>query len=133
MPKKDELYYKYNKLTPDQKEMVLVAENNYPNKSNAIYDNYMKKIKSGKYDYEKSIKGYLNLVTPARREMVKEQFYKEGGWQFKPSDDKKVAEILALQFYEQNKKEIKPKKESKRKISSRTTDKLMKMEKKGLI
>ncbi len=137
MPNKKDFFEKYDKLTPDQRELYLLSANNYPNKWNAIYDNYRRKVKSGKYNYEKSIKGYLNLVTPARRKAQKEIFYKEGGWSFKPSDDKKVAEVLALSFYEDNLDDIKKmqKKENKtstpyfakneqmRKISRRTTSK----------
>lgn len=107
MPNKKDFFQKYDKLTPDQRELYLISENNYPNQWNSIYDNYRRKVKSGKYDYEKSIKGYLNLVTPARRKAQKEIFYKEGGWSFKPSDDKKVAEVLALRFYEDNLDDIK--------------------------
>lgn len=128
MPKKDELFKKYNKLTPDQKEILLISENNYSNKFYAISDNYRRKIKSGKYDYEKSIKGYLNFVTPIRRRMNKEY----PAYNFKPSDDKKVAEVLALQFYEANLDNIKKmnKKLAMRNLNSDFEQKLMDYQKK---
>ena len=51
MPNKKDFFEKYDKLTPDQRELYLLSANNYPNKWNAIYDNYRRKVKSGKYNY----------------------------------------------------------------------------------
>ena len=137
MPKGLNSYDEYNKLTPDQKELHLLVPNTgeirYENQYNSIYDNYMRKIKSGKYEFTPSIKGYKNLVSNIRRDPKYKQMYKEGNYNFKPSDDEKVAKVLALEFYEENKKAIQNMPKSKMNNGYMKKDKLYKMEKKGLI
>jgi len=137
MPKGLNSYDEYNKLTPDQKELHLLVPNTgeirHENQYNSIYDNYSKKIKSGKYDFNLSVKGYKNLVSNVRRDPKQKEIYKNGGYNFKPSDDEKVAKVLALEFYEDNKKAIQNMPKSKMNNSYMKKDKLYKMEKKGLI
>ena len=137
MPKGLSLFNEYNKLTPDQKELHLSVTNTdqirYQNQYNSIYDNYMRKIKSGKYDFNLSIKGYKNLVSNFRRDPKTKEMYKGYDYNFKPSDDEKVAKILALEFYDNNEKAIKNMPKSKMNNGYMKKDKLYKMEKKGLI
>ena len=137
MPKGFSLFDEYNKLTPDQKELHLLVPNTdeirYQNQYNSIYDNYMRKIKSGKYDFNLSIKGYKNLVSNVRRDPKYKEMYKESDYKFKPSDDEKVAKVLALEFYEENEKAIKNMPKSKINNGYMKKDKLYKMEKKGII
>ena len=137
MPKGLSLFDEYNKLTPDQKELHLSVTNTdqirYQNQYNSIYDNYSKKIKSGKYDFNLSIKGYKNLVSNFRRDPKTKEMYKGYDYNFKPSDDEKVAKILALEFYDNNKKAIQNMPKSKMNNGYMKKDKLYKMEKKGLI
>ena len=139
MPKGLNSYDEYYKLTPDQRELHLLipntGERRYENQYNAIYDNYMRKIKSGKYDFNLSIKGYKNLVSNVRRdpEIKKRYTDQEVGYPFKPSDDEKVAKVYALEFYEENKKAIQNMRKSKMNNGYMKKDKLYKMEKKGII
>ena len=137
MPKGLSLFDEYNKLTPDQKELHLLVpntgESRYENQYNSIYDNYMRKIKSGKYEFTPSIKGYKNLVSNVRRDPKIKKMYQNSDYNFKPSDDEKVAKVLALEFYDNNKKAIQNMPKSKMNNGYMKKDKLYKMEKKGII
>lgn len=137
MPKGLNSVDEYNKLTPNQKDLVLLVENTYKynNQYNSIDKNYKRKIKSGKYEFDLSIKGYKNLVANVRRDPEIKQRYinNEENYPFKPSDDEKVAKVLALEFYEENKKAIQNMPKSKINNGYMKKDKLYKMEKKGII
>tara|TARA_R100000781_G_C4007841_1_gene102605 strand:+ start:177 stop:590 length:414 start_codon:yes stop_codon:yes gene_type:complete len=137
MPKGLSSYDEYNKLTPDQKELHLMVTNSgkirHENQYNSINKNYEKKVKSGKYDFDLSIKGYKNLVSNVRRDPEIKEIYKGTDWKFNPSDDQKVAKVYALEFYEENKKAIQSNQKSKMNNGYMKKDNLYKMEKKGLI
>ena len=138
MPKGLSAHSEYNKLNADQRELHLMVKNTgdirHENQYNSIDKNYKRKIKSGKYDFDLSIKGYKNLVSNVRRDPKIKKLYEGSQSQyFKPSDDNKVSRVMALEFYEENEPEIKKMKRSQSGNSSKTNNTLAKLERKGYL